>query len=826
MAENTTHSTEAIKKYRIPREIPLLVTSDVVVYPYMAAPLLVEDEPAIQAVDAAVKAGHKVVAIFGEKPQEVGDAESVKKGSAAIRPERLYPVGTAVQVVRMMRLPGGPLQMLVQGIVRVGLEEVLQTDPHPLVRVEERQSWVEQSNELEALSQNVINLFQRALSLAPNVPKEVTAALDSLSELDQKADFIASQLNLSFDQRMELLGEFNLRRRLEIIHGTLTREVEILEIRQKIQSEAAGSMDKAQREYFLRQQLRAIKEELGEGEEGAELEELREQVEKAGMPEEAKVEAERELSRMEKMPQSSAEYTVSRTYLDWLVNLPWNLSSDDHLDVDEAERVLDEDHYGLEKPKERILEYLAVRRLKNDMRGPILCLAGPPGTGKTSLGRSIARAMGREFVRISLGGARDESEVRGHRRTYVGALPGRIIQGLRRAGTNNPVFMLDEIDKLGADFRGDPSSALLEVLDPEQNNSFVDHYLDVQFDLSNVLFIATANSLHTIPPALLDRMEVLQLSGYTEAEKLKIARQFLAPRQVREHGLTDKRLELADEALLSVIRHYTREAGLRNLEREVGTLCRKVARKFAQGRRRKLRVREEDLHGYLGPQRYRYEIAEEESEVGVVTGLAWTPVGGEVLFIEGALMPGRGALKLTGQLGDVMRESAEAAMTYVRSRWQELDLPEQFNEKRDVHIHVPAGAVPKDGPSAGVTMGTVLTSVFTGRPVRKDVAMTGEITLRGKVLPIGGVRDKVMAAHRAGIKTVILPEDNRKDVEEIPETVRKGVKLVFAGHMDQVIDTALYKRPKLPGARLDVRQSSGHSGDQKDQLPVAATNSN
>ena len=541
-------------------------------------------------------------------------------------------------------------------------------------------------------------------------------------------------------------------------------------------------------------------------------------IEAAGMTGEARKVAERELSRMEKMASESAEYTVSRTYLDWLVELPWSKSSEDRIDVDRAQKILDDDHFGIEKPKDRILEYLAVRGLKNDMRGPILCLVGPPGTGKTSLGRSVARALDRTFVRISLGGVRDESEVRGHRRTYVGALPGRIIQGLRRAGTNNPVFMLDEIDKLGADFRGDPSAALLEVLDPEQNCRFEDHYLDVPFDLSQVMFIATANTLHTVPPALLDRMEVLELPGYTEQEKLQIARSYLVPRQLEEHGLTDRRLEIDNEALAGLIRYYTLEAGLRNLERAVGTLCRKVARRFGQGRKRKVRVKTGQLKEYLGPAQFQHEIAEANDEVGVAAGLAVTSAGGDVMFVEATLMPGGGNLNLTGQVGDVMKESVQAAMTYVRSRWESLGLPEKFSEEKDVHVHAPAGAVPKDGPSAGITMAAVLASVFTGRTVRKDVAMTGEITLRGKVLPVGGVRDKILAAHRAGIRTVILPEKNRKDLEEIPDTVRKDVKLVYVAHMDKVLDTALVKkrrsagkhRPSAAGSRTSVRSGNRH----------------
>lgn len=779
----------AIETYLFPPELPMIISSEVIIYPMMAAPLLLEDDQAIRAVETAVTAGHKVIAIFGQKP---GDKA---KAADDIRTENLYPVGTAVYVARMARLPDGRMQVLAQGMARLELKTVLQSRPHPLIRAERLYAVVEKTTEMEALSRNVFGQFKRAVSLAPNVPKEVGAALDALPEPEHKADFIASQLNIGFEEQQKILSERDLRRRFEMLNQLLNREVEILELRQKINSEATGSMEEAQREYFLRQQLKAIQQELGEGgEAAAEVAELREKIEAAGMPEEARKEAERELKRLQRMSDASAEYTVVRTYLDWIVELPWNKKTADHLEVQEAERILDADHYGLEKPKERILEYLSVRRLKQTMRGPILLLVGPPGTGKTSLGRSVARALGREFVRISLGGVRDESEIRGHRRTYIGALPGRIIQGLRRAGTKNPVMMLDEIDKLGTDFRGDPSAALLEVLDPQQNNSFVDHYLDVPFDLSEVLFIATANTLHTIPPMLMDRMEVLEVSGYTEAEKIEIARRYLVNRQLDEHGLEKVSFEKA--ALREIIQYYTREAGLRNLDREIAAICRKVARKFAQGRKRSLRIRQQDVAQYLGPRKFRHEVAEEAHEVGVAAGLAWTPVGGEVLFVEGTLMPGKGDLKLTGQVGDVMKESAQAALTYVRSRWASLALEENFSRDKDVHIHVPAGAIPKDGPSAGITMATVLTSIFTSRPVRKDVAMTGEITLRGKVLPIGGVRDKVLAAHRAGVKAVILPEDNRKDVRDIPESVRKSLKLIFASHMDDVLDASLMKRPR------------------------------
>ena len=802
--------TEAIARRSFPPDLPLLTTPRVVIYPGMASPLVIEDKASVNMVQAAIKTGNSVVGLFGRVSDEEEDAD-------------LYPVGAAVELVRSQKAPDGRLQLLVQGLARIKIRQLLSDTSYPMANVQELENLEETSTRSEAMVRNVMSQFRKAVSLAPNAPKEVAEAVAALPETGQKADFIATQLNLDFEERQEILGELNVLRRFEKLNTYLNREVEILELREKINSDAAGTMEKAQREFFLRQQLHAIQEELGDGS-TKEIDDLRESIEVAGLPQEAKTEADRELSRLATTPQASPEYSVSRTYLDWLANLPWSKSSDSDLGLGAAERILDQDHFGLDKPKDRILEYLSVRRLKEDMRGPILCLVGPPGVGKTSLGKSVARAMGREFVRMSLGGVRDESEIRGHRRTYVGAMPGRIVQGLRRAGTNNPVFMLDEIDKLGSDFRGDPSSALLEVLDPEQNHTFVDHYLDVAFDLSKVMFIATANSLHSIPPALLDRMEVLELSGYTEEEKLEIARRYLVPKQISEHGLTSSKLYIDKGAVRSVIGHYTREAGLRNLEREIGTISRKVARKFAQGRKRRVRVQEKHLAEYLGPERFHHETAEASHEVGVVAGLAWTPVGGDVLFVEGSAMPGKGNMKLTGQMGDVMKESVEAAMTYVRSRWQELGLDEGFAQDQDLHIHVPAGAIPKDGPSAGITMATVLASVFTGRPVRKDVAMTGEITLRGKVLPIGGVRDKVLAAHRAGIRTVILPADNRVDAEEIPETVRKELKLVFVDHVDKVIDLALLKTNRRSGTGGAATNGRRVTPKPEMHIPVSSVN--
>ncbi len=607
---------------------------------------------------------------------------------------------------------------------------------------------------------------------------------------------MAAHINLKPGERQEILETLDVGERMKKLTEYINREMEILELGSKIQSQIKGEMDKAQRDFYLREQLKAIQKELGETDErSVEINEIRKQLDEAQLPEEAKREAERELDRLAKMPPAAAEYTVSRTYLDWLVNLPWEKSTQDSLNIGRASEVLDEDHYDLEKVKQRILEYLAVRKLKADMRGPILCFVGPPGTGKTSMGHSIARALGRKFIRMSLGGIRDEADVRGHRRTYVGALPGRIIQGIRRVESNNPVFMLDEIDKVGIDFRGDPSAALLEVLDPEQNFAFVDHYLDVPFDLSKVLFITTANIIDPVPAALKDRMEVIELSGYTEQEKLHIAKRFLVQKQLKENGIEEGRLEFPDEVILDIIRGYTREAGVRNLEREIGSVCRKTAKQLVEDPGKSMTVTAENLHQYLGPVRFRYEVSEEADEVGVATGLAWTQTGGDILFVEATPVTGKGNLILTGKLGEVMQESARAALTYARSRAASLGVDENFYEKKDIHIHVPAGAIPKDGPSAGVTMAIAVISALTRRPVAKDVGMTGEITLRGKILPVGGIKEKVLAANRAGVKWVILPKDNEKDLEEIPQEIREKLQFTLVDHIDQALDIAL--RPEV-----------------------------
>lgn len=783
----TKEREKRAEKLHLPEELPILPQSQVVVYPSLVVPLGTADAKVIKLIDEAV-AGDKLVGFFAQKP----DAKEITD---------LCSIGIAAVIARMFKLPDGSIHAFFQGLARIRLKKITQVEPYLKGKVELVEDKVEMTPELEALVRNLIGLFQKIVELAPNLPPELNIAVLNIPDPGSLADFVAAHINLKPQERQEILEAVDVSERIKKLTIYANRELEVLELGSKIQSQAREEMTKAQREFFLREQLKAIQKELGEMDERTmEINELKEKIAQAKMPPEAQKEAERELERLAKMPPAAAEYTVSRTYLDWLINLPWSKSTEDNLDISRASQILDEDHYDLDKVKERILDYLAVRKLRPEMKGPILCFVGPPGTGKTSVGQSIARALGRKFVRISLGGVRDEADIRGHRRTYVGALPGRIIQGLRRAESNNPLFMLDEIDKLGADFRGDPSAALLEVLDPEQNHSFVDHYLDVPFDLSRVMFITTANVTDTIPPALLDRMEVIELPGYTENEKLHIARKFLIPRQRRENGLAPEQLEITDEAILCIIRNYTREAGLRNLEREIGTICRKVARRMAEGKGGGMVVTPEALHSYLGPQKFRYEIAEGADEVGVATGLAWTPAGGDIIFVEATLVPGKGNLILTGKLGDVMQESAKAALTYVRSLSARdhhgLEFPKDFYEKSDIHIHVPAGAIPKDGPSAGVTMAVALTSAVTKCPVRRDVGMTGEVTLRGKVLPVGGIRDKVLAAHRAGLRRVILPKENQKDLEEIPPEVKERLEFVFVETIDEALDHALNKDGK------------------------------
>lgn len=772
----------------LPAELAIITGGQGVVFPSMMVPLAVGDEKTIKLIDDAV-GRDKVVGIFARR----GDVEQPSL-------ESLHQVGTAASIVRMLKMPDGSVRALLQGMSRIRLVDLVQVEPYLRGRVQALEEKLEKTPELEALVRNLQSLFQKIVELSPNLPDELAIAALNLTEPGMLADFVAAHSNLRAEEAQEILETLDVRSRIDKLMVFVNRELEILELRSKIQSRVKDEIDRNQREFMLREQLKAIQKELGEVDERTvEINELRKKIDEAKLPPEAAKEAERELDRLSKMPPQAAEYTTSRTYLDWLVSLPWAISTEDNLDVRQARRILDGDHYDLEKVKERILDYLAVRNLKKDMKGPILCFVGPPGTGKTSIGKSIARALGRKFIRISLGGMRDEAEIRGHRRTYVGALPGRIIQGIRRAGSNNPVFMLDEIDKVGTDFRGDPSAALLEALDPEQNFAFSDHYLEVPFDLSKVMFITTANLMDPVPPALRDRMEVLELPGYTEAEKLHIAKKFLIPKQLTEHGLSRDVLSISDTAVTAIVRDYTREAGLRNLEREIGTICRKRARQLAQGERGKTRVTPARLEELLGPRKFRHEVAERTDEVGVATGLSWTPAGGDVLFVEATLMPGKGNLTLTGQLGDVMQESARAALSYTRSRASALGIDQDFYGKNDLHIHVPAGAIPKDGPSAGITMAVALVSALTRRPVSKDVAMTGEITLRGKVLPVGGIKEKVLAANRAGIRKVLLPKDNDKDLQEVPEHVRSQLKFSFVDHIDQVLKETLREAPA--GAR-------------------------
>jgi ATP-dependent Lon protease len=770
----------------IPEEIPLLPVMDVVLFPKMVLPLMVWEKNWVKLVDEALMKDHLIglVMIRG-------------KGSDPLTPEDLYTYGTVGSILKMAKVQEGGIRMMVQGISRFKIEEITGTAPYFKARIQVLKDQTETGLEMDALMNSARGLFAKVLELSPYLPSELGILAQSVEDPGSLADMITSSLNISKEEKQDILETLEVKKRLQKITVILTKELEVLELGKKIQSEVKEGIDKSQREYYLREQLKAIQKELGEKDEKTlEIEEYRKKIVERGLPPAAAKEAERELNRLARMNPASPEYTVSLTYLDWLTELPWQIQTEDNLDIEAAARVLDEDHYDLEKVKKRILEYLAVRKLKPDMKGPILCFVGPPGTGKTSLGRSIARALGRKFVRLSLGGVRDEAEIRGHRRTYIGALPGRIIQGLRKAGSNNPVFILDEIDKVGTDFRGDPSSALLEVLDPEQNSTFSDHYLEVEFDLSKVMFITTANILDTIPPALRDRMEVLDLSGYIDEEKIQIAQKHLIPKQLAEHGLTEKNLTFTKGALKTIIRSYTREAGLRNLEREIAAVCRGVAKEVAEGKIVSKKITEKDLQPYLGPVRYFSELAERTQEPGVATGLAWTQAGGDILFVEATKMPGRRTLTLTGQLGEVMKESAGAALSYVRSKAKQWGIPEDFYEKNDIHIHVPAGAIPKDGPSAGVAILTALTSLLTDRPVRGDVAMTGEITLRGLVLPVGGIKEKVLAAKRAGIGTIILPKKNEKDVEEIPAHLKKGLKFHFVDKMDDVVELALCKNSR------------------------------
>ncbi len=776
--------------------VPLLPLRDIIVFPHMVVPLFVGRQRSIRALEEATQ---KQGPIFLSSQKDAKTNEPAE--------DDIYKIGTLGTVVQMLKLPDGTVKVLIEGKRRAQIARFVNNPEFFLVDVEEAPEVNERNTEVEALTREVHTTFENYVKLKKKIPPEMVMSVSSIDDPGRLADTIVAHLGIKLEDRQNLLETFNAAERLEKVLGHMRAEIEILEVERRIRSRVKKQMERSQKEYYLNEQMRAIQKELGEKDEFKnEIQEIEEKIKQKKLSAEAREKIDKELKKLKMMSPMSAEATVVRNYIDWILSLPWNEFTDDKLDITEAERVLEEDHYGLEKVKERILEYLAVQSLVGKIKGPILCLVGPPGVGKTSLGRSIARATGRKFVRVSLGGVRDEAEIRGHRRTYIGALPGKIVQSMKKAGSSNPVFLMDEIDKMSTDFRGDPSSALLEVLDPEQNTAFNDHYLDLDYDLSKVMFITTANTLDRIPRPLQDRMEIIRIAGYTELEKLSIAKRYLLEKQKEANGLTPENVTFTDNALLGVIRHYTKEAGVRSLEREIAAICRKVAVEVVKkDRNTHMQVGTKSLHKYLGPVKYRYGKAEDEQKVGVTTGLAWTELGGELLATEVTVMPGKGQLIITGKLGDVMQESAQAAMSYVRSRAAELGLDKDFYQKIDIHIHVPEGAIPKDGPSAGITMATSLVSALTTVAVRNDLAMTGEITLRGTILPIGGLKEKVLAAHRAGIKKVLIPAETEKDIEEIPAAVLKTVELELVAHMDDVLKKALvidnpenlFKRPPL-----------------------------
>jgi ATP-dependent Lon protease len=789
----------------LPSALPILPLKETVVFPDSATPLAIGQERSIKLIDDVV-ARDRLLALVTVK-----NAEVEQPGW-----DDLYEVGTAAIVHKLIKVPDGTLRILVQGVERIRLTNRIQDDPYLIGSFDQVPDVIEETPELEALTRNAQMLYGRIVGLVPYLPAELELAAANVDDPSALSYLVASTLRLKTEEKQHLLEVANVEERLRELSRVLNRELEVFELGTKIQSQVQSEMEKGQREFFLRQQMKAIQEELGEGDpEQAEVAELRERVESTELPEEIRKAVDRELARLERLPSAAAEYGVIRTYLDWILSLPWSQTTEDNLDLGNARTVLDEDHYDLEKVKDRIIEYLAVAKLRGDVSGSILCFVGPPGVGKTSLGQSIARALERKFTRISVGGVRDESEIRGHRRTYIGAMPGTILRALRDAESKNPVFLIDEIDKMGADFRGDPASAMLEVLDPEQHQTFRDHYLDLPFDLSKVLFICTANQLETIPPPLLDRMDVIHLSGYTEDEKLGIAKRYLVPKQLEAHGLSKEQVTFTDGAVRTVIREYTREAGVRNLERQIAALCRKAARRVAEGKAKGTsRVDERRTRSWLGPRRFAGEIRKRTEDPGVATGLAVTATGGDVLFIEATAYPGEGHLRVTGQLGEVMQESAQAALSWVRSHAGQLGLDTEWFATHDIHVHVPAGAVPKDGPSAGITMVTAIVSLVSGRPVSEDVAMTGEVTLTGQVLPIGGVRDKVLAAQRAGVHTVILPKENEPDVDDLPAEARKGLEFLLAEHVDEVLGIA------LDGAVPSRRPSGVGSPERKAALPA------
>ena len=787
------------KQIEIPDTLPVLAARDIVVFPYMILPLFVGRDVSIKAIDHSLNTG-KMILLLTQKDPNV-EAPSL---------DDFYSVGTVSMIMRVLKLPDGRVKVLVQGLSKARVVKFSQQDPFFIAEIEkiEEESLIVMTIEHEALARNVKELVNKTVSLGKTMLPDALVVIKNIDDPGRLADLIASNAGLKPDQAQEILEMSDPIDRLKRTSEILSREVEVLTIQQKIQMDTMGEIDKTQREYFLREQLKAIQRELGDADDRAEeIKEFKKKIEEAKMPEKVMKESEKQVRRLEKMHPDSAEAGTIRTYLDWLTELPWSKSTEDQLDIKVAENILNEDHYDLEKIKERILEYFSVRRLKEKMKGPILCFIGPPGVGKTSLGRSIARCLGKEFVRMSLGGVRDEAEIRGHRRTYIGSLPGRIIQGIKQAGSNNPVFMLDEIDKIGMDFRGDPSFALLEVLDPEQNNSFMDHYLAVPFDLSSVMFITTGNLTDTIPGPLRDRMEVIYLSGYTEEEKAEIAQKYLVPKQLEEHGITSKILKITATAIRQIISHYTREAGVRNLEREIANLCRKVAKQVVEEKAKRFRITKNTVHKYLGVPKYLPEEEMKKDGIGVATGLAWTEAGGDVIYTEATTMKGKGNLTITGQLGDVMKESAQAALSYVRAKSKALEIGEDIFSKVDLHIHVPAGAIPKDGPSAGITMAAAIASAFMGKGVRRDVAMTGEITLRGRVLPIGGIKEKTLAAKRMGIKTVIVPSRNKKDLSDLPKYVKDDMNFVLAETMDDVLKAALCRSKNGPKTKKSTKNS-------------------
>ncbi len=770
--------------------LPLLPLRGMIVFPFMVVPLDVGRDKSISALEEAM-IHDRLIVLAAQRQAKVNDPNQ----------DEIYEMGTMAEIKQLLKLPDGTIRVLVEGLRRVRIEQYIQIDPYYLVQLSEVAEIEEKNVETEALMRSTLYQFEQFIKMSKKVPPEVMVSVNNIEDPGRLADIIASHLSLKVEDKQQILEAVSARTRLETLCSFLVKEIDILEMERKIHLRVRKQMEKTQKEYYLREQMKAIQKELGDADERtAEVEELRSKLAKLTLPQEAEEKTLKEIDRLSKMPPMSAEAVVVRNYIDWLLALPWNTETEDCLDVNAAEKILNEDHYGLEKVKERILEYLAVCQLTKKLKGPILCLIGPPGVGKTSLAKSVARALNRKFVRFSLGGVRDEAEIRGHRRTYVGAMPGKIIQIMKQAGSKNPVILLDEIDKMSADFRGDPSAALLEVLDPEQNCAFGDHYLEVTFDLSKVLFITTANTYHNIPRPLLDRMEIISIAGYTEEEKLEIAKRHLLPKQAKDHGMEDQDLIVPETMLRQIINGYTRESGVRSLERQLAAVCRKAAREIVQTSKKPVRINKNTLQKFLGAVKYRHSLAEETDQIGIATGLAWTEVGGEILSIEVTLVRGKGQLILTGKLGEVMRESAQAAFSYIRSRAKELGIEEDFNEHFDIHIHIPEGAIPKDGPSAGITIATAIVSALTGQPVRKDVAMTGEITLRGRVLPIGGLKEKILAAHRSGIKRILIPKENEKDLEELPDNVARKVTIVTVESMDEVWREALISKMSIVSA--------------------------